>query len=84
VNETLGVSRLEAAAAFRFECIAAARTKTDRRLVERRAQLASLDVDADATAVRIGSWGETTVARRSANIHRAEEQLTFGFLTPRL
>ena len=84
MNEAHGVARLEAATGVGFAHIAAARNETDRRLVERRAQLASLDVDADATAVRIGSWGETTVARRSANIHRAEEQLTFGFLTPRL
>jgi hypothetical protein len=49
VNETVGVTRLEVAAGVRFERIAAARTETDRRLVERRERLASLDVDADAT-----------------------------------
>jgi hypothetical protein len=65
VNEAHGVARLGAATGVGFAHIAAARNETDRRLVERRERLASLDVDRDATVVLMGSWGRREVTSES-------------------
>jgi hypothetical protein len=43
-----GVVRLEAASGLRFQHITAARAETERRLVERRSQIASVQIDEDA------------------------------------
>lgn len=65
MNAAHGVARLEAATGIRFAHIAAARNETDRRLVGRRERLTSLDVDADATVVLMGSWGRREVTSES-------------------
>ena len=60
-----GVVRLEAASGVRFQHITAARAETERRLVERRSQIASVQTDEDATVVLMGSWGRREVTSES-------------------
>ena len=60
-----GVARLEAAAAVRFENVAAARARTARGLLERRDRLATLRTDPDSTVVLMGSWGRSEVTSQS-------------------
>lgn len=60
-----GVARLEAAAAVRFENVAAARDRTACGLLERRDRLATLATDPDATVVLVGSWGRSEVTSES-------------------
>jgi hypothetical protein len=56
VNAESGVARLEAATGTRFAQIAAARSRTERRLGERRKRFGSIDCDPGATVVLMGSW----------------------------
>lgn len=60
-----GVVRLEAASGVRFPHVIAARAETQRRLVERRSLIASVEVDEDATVVLMGSWGRREVTSES-------------------
>jgi hypothetical protein len=60
-----GVARLEAAAAVRFGNVAAARDRTERGLLERRARLATLATDPGAIVVLMGSWGRSEVTSES-------------------
>ncbi len=60
-----GVARLEAASGVQFRHITAARTETERRLVERRSQIAAVQVDEDAAVVLMGSWGRREVTSES-------------------
>ena len=60
-----GVARLEAASGVSFQHIAAARAETERRLVERRSRMASVQVDEDAAVVLMGSWGRREVTSKS-------------------
>jgi hypothetical protein len=59
------------------------RRRSPRRLVERCARVASLNVDADTT-VAVGLVGRNHGGEESANLHREDEDATFGFLTLRL
>ncbi len=65
MNEARGIAGLEAATGTRFTRIAAARTRTERRLGERRERFDSVDVDAGATVVLMGSWGRREVTSES-------------------
>ena len=60
-----GVARLEAASGVTFQHITAARAETERRLVERRSRIASVEVDEDATVVLMGSWGRREITSES-------------------
>ncbi len=60
-----GVARVEDSVGTRFSHIAAARTETDRRLLDRRERFASLDVDDDAAVVLTGSWGRHEITSES-------------------
>ncbi|MGH2926590.1 MAG: DUF294 nucleotidyltransferase-like domain-containing protein [Solirubrobacteraceae bacterium] len=60
-----GVVRLEAASGVEFQHITAARAETERRLVERRSQIAPVQTDEDATVVLMGSWGRREVTSES-------------------
>lgn len=60
-----GVARPEAASGVRFQHITAARDETERRLVERRSQIASVQIDEAATVVLMGSWGRREVTSES-------------------
>ena len=60
-----GVARLEAASGVSFQHIAAARYETERRLIERRSRMASVEVDEDAAIVLMGSWGRREVTSES-------------------
>jgi UTP:GlnB (protein PII) uridylyltransferase len=65
VTDDRGVARLEAASGVSFQHIAAARAETERRLVERRSRMASVQVDEDAAVVLMGSWGRREVTSKS-------------------
>jgi hypothetical protein len=65
VNAARGIARLEAATGTRFTRIAAARSRTERRLGERRERFGSVEVDAGATVVLMGSWGRREVTSES-------------------
>jgi Putative nucleotidyltransferase DUF294 len=65
VIEAHGVARLQTATGVSFPQIASARGETERRLSERREQLASIDIDAGATVVLMGSWGRHEVTSES-------------------
>jgi hypothetical protein len=60
-----GVARLEAASGVSFQHIAAARAETERRLIERRSRMASVQVDEEAAVVLMGSWGRREVTSES-------------------
>lgn len=60
-----GVSGLEAATGLHFSHITAARSKTDRRLQERRRTFEAFEADRDATIVLTGSWGRHEVTSES-------------------
>jgi hypothetical protein len=65
VNTESGVARLETATSTRFNQIAAARGRTERRLGERRKRFGSIDRDPGATVVLMGSWGRREVTSES-------------------
>jgi hypothetical protein len=60
-----GVVRLEAASGVSFQHIPAARAETERRLIERRSRIASVQVDKDAAVVLMRSWGRREVTSES-------------------
>src|SRR5215212_727991 len=65
MGEARGVARLEAATGAVFAHIAGARTRTERALDERRECFASMDLDAGATVVLMGSWGRRELTSES-------------------
>src|SRR4051794_4750948 len=60
-----GVAALAARTGEAFAPIAAARERTARGLAERRARLAGVPMDDDATVVLLGSWGRHEVTSAS-------------------
>src|SRR4051794_2249551 len=65
MGEARGVTRLKTATGAVFAHIAEARAKTERELDERRERFASMDVDAGATVVLMGSWGRRELTSES-------------------
>jgi hypothetical protein len=61
VTPDRGVAGLEAAAGVDFQHVAEARVETDRRLLERRDGIASVEVDDNASVVLMGSWGRREI-----------------------